>query len=138
MEKRRGSNDTDGGGKSTGKRKQVGEDYSAEFKGYVNVDLSDDQKAAFGEWVDGGGFAEYLPVIVADGVNVALKIDPKSGGFLASATQRRLGSVNAGLCVTARAKEPILALERVVFIIAYLDGGGAWEDTQPRANPDRW
>jgi hypothetical protein len=75
---------------------------------------------------------------VGDGVNLSLKLDPKGGGFLASATQRRADSPNAGLVVTARGRDAATAWGRCLFCLALLGHKERWEDTQPLANPDRW
>jgi hypothetical protein len=131
--------DTDGSDNAPRKRKQVGTGYDAPFRGYINLNLSTGQKDAYDKWFDSGSFAEQLSFQVGDGVNLSLKIDPKGGGgFLASATQRREDSPNAGLVVTARASDPVKALGRVVYCLTILSHKPAWEDTQPLADPDRW
>lgn len=111
---------------------------SAEFRGYINVNLTPDEKGAFAAWLDQETFWAVFSAAVADGVNVAIKPDPKQAGFLASATQRREDSVNAGLCVTARAGSPELSMTRLMYILALLGRSERWEDTQPLADPDRW
>lgn len=116
----------------------VEKSYQAEFKGYINLELTDAQKAAWVEWGDTQAPFEWFAGQVEDGVNLAIRIDPKSGGFLASATQRRESSPNAGLCVTARAREPWAALSRLLYCLAILSHGETWEAVQPMANPDRW
>lgn len=131
--------DTDGGsGKSAGKRSAVGENYDAVFKGYINLNLSAEQKGAFDRWAEGASPWEALEAHVADGVNLSLKVEPKSGGFLASATQRRVSSQNAGLVVTARGGDATKALLRVLFCLVILSHAERWEDVQPLADPDRW
>lgn len=135
----RRTDDTDGGyKKSAPKQGAVGKGYDAEFRGYINLALSAYDKERFGGWVSSAAAPETLDAAVADGVNISLKIDPKSQGFLASATQRRVDSPNAGLVATARAKTPELALWRVVFVLSILYATGHWEDVQPIADPDRW
>lgn len=116
----------------------VATSYDAPFRGYINVQLSDAQKATYEQWCASASYWETLEFSVADGINVSLKIEPKSGGYIASATQRRAGSPNAGLVVTARGKDASTALGRVIFILAILSHAERWEDIQPLANPDRW
>ena len=136
---KRNQGDTDGvNRKPASKPHQVGGDYSAEFRGYVNLSLSEEQKATFDKWAEGSSPWEALEGQVADGVNVSLKIEPKSGGFLASATQRRSGSPNAGLVVTARGSSAGKAFLRVLFCLTILSRKERWEETQPVADPDRW
>jgi len=130
--------DTDGKQRIKGKGAAPGETYDAAFRGYVNLTLSEQQKDAYEAWSNSASFWDALEVHVADGVNVSVKIDPKSGGFIASATQRRVGSPNAGLVVTARGKEAVVAFGRVVFCLTVLSKNQRWEDTQPVADPDRW
>lgn len=130
--------DNDGYQKSTGKPRPVGASGDAEFRGYVNVNLTDEQKQTWVRWSETAAIWEILDGQVADGVVISLKPDGKSDGFLASATQRRVGSPNAGLVVTARGKSPTVALSRVAFILAFLSHKPRWEDTQPMADPDRW
>lgn len=124
--------------KSVGKSGKVAAGYDAAFVGYVNVNLSDEQKATFDKWADSASVWDVLTASVSDGINLSLRIEPKSGGYLASATQRREDSPNAGLVATARAREPLVALLRLLFILAYLGRAERWTDLQPVANPDRW
>ena len=133
------TNDTDGGTvKPAGKRGKVGVGFDAPFRGYINLELSPQQKESFPGWFASASFPDTLDAHVADGVNLSLKWEPKNDCFLASATQRRGDSPNAGLVVTARADSPIKALGRVCFCLAALSHKERWEDTQPLANPDRW
>lgn len=127
-----------GKSKPTGKPSAVGEAYDAPFRGYVNLSLTDDEKAASVSWCDSGSLWETFSFVVEDGVNLSIKRDPKSDGYIASATQRRSGSPNAGLVVTARGREAVVAFGRVLFCLAILYRKERWEDTQPIANPDRW
>jgi hypothetical protein len=116
----------------------VGSVYDAAFRGYINLNLSPEQKASFEAWSQGSSPWDVLEAQVADGVNIALKLDHKGGVFLASATQRRVGSPNAGLVVTARASEAGKALSRLLFCLVILSHQERWEDVQPLADPDRW
>jgi hypothetical protein len=127
-----------GKGKKGSKKGGMGEGFDAAFRGYINVELDDDQKASFAAWSESASIWDVFGAAVDDGVNIAVKKDPKSTGYVASATQRREGSPNAGLCVTARAGEPVKAWLRLLFVLAYLGHHEKWEDTQPMADPDRW
>lgn len=117
---------------------KVGAGYDAPFRGYINLNLSDEQKTAWLKWSESASFWEALAHHVADGVNLAVKVDPKGTGFLASATQRRETSPNAGLVVTARGKDASVALSRCVYCLVILGHKERWEYTQPVADPDRW
>lgn len=124
--------------KSPRQKGKVGASYDAPFRGYINLNLSDEQKASFEVWAASEAPWDALAGFVSDGVNLSLRIDPKSGGFLASATQRREDSPNAGLVVTARASGAAKALFRVLFCLVVLSHEERWESTQPLADPDRW
>lgn len=130
--------DTDGNNRTA--RKQVKMDGldNAEFRGYINVSLTDEQKGHYSAWAAGAAYWEALEGFVEAGVNLSLKREPKTGGFLASGTQRDPNSPNAGLCVTARAQLPSTALGRLLFTLTYLALKERWEDTQPLSSPDRW
>jgi hypothetical protein len=130
--------DKNGKEKSVRTNRRVGAGYDAPFRGYINLNLSEGQKETYPAWAASASLWDTLEASVSDGVNVALKIDPKGEGFLASATQRREGSVNAGLVVTARGKDPGVAFGRLLFCLALLSHQESWEATQPMADPDRW
>lgn len=134
--------DSDGNpiGKEKPNRKQgaVGGGFDAVFRGYINLNLSDEQKQAFARWSEGSTLWDCMDYQVGTGVNLSIKIDPRGEGFLASATQRSEASPNAGLVVTARGRDARTAWGRVLYCLAILSEGERWEDTQPLANPDRW
>lgn len=130
--------DTDGANKSSRKSSTVGGVDNAEFRGYINLDLTEDQKATYPAWAASEAFWSALEAFTEGGVNLSLKRERKTGGFMASATQRDPESVNAGLCVTARGKDAATAFGRVLFCLTLLSKKERWEDVQPMSNPDRW
>ena len=130
--------DVNGKAKPARKPDQVGAGIDAAFRGYINLTLSEGERAGLDTWVAEGSFEPVFNAHVASGINYAVRLDPKSGGFLASATQRDVKSVNAGLCVTARARDALTAVFRCCYTVAILDRTERWEDTQPLADPDRW
>lgn len=130
--------DKNGKDKPARKSGGVGAADDAAFVGYINLQLSDEQKSAFDSWINSAAPVEQLEAFTGDGINFSLKVDRRSGGFLASATQRRADSPNAGLCVTARAREAHVAFWRVVYCVTVLSRAERWTDLQPVANPDRW
>lgn len=115
----------------------MGQD-NAEFRGYINVNLSDEQKENYVAWATSSSYADAFEYQVSIGVNVSVKRSLKEGCYIASGTQRDESSPNAGLCVTARGKEAGVALGRLMFILTLLTKKERWEDTQGVANPDRW
>jgi len=130
--------DTDGENRTTRKPNKVGDVDNAEFRGYINLELTDAQKETYPAWVASDGYWQALEGFTADGVNLSLKRERRTGGFLASATQRSPSSPNAGLCVTARGKEATVALGRLLFCLTILSRKERWEETQALSNPDRW
>ncbi len=130
--------DTDGANKPARKQDTVGGLDNAEFRGYINLDLTEDQKGMYPTWAASGALWEALEAFTESGVNLSLKRERKTGGFMGSATQRAPDSPNAGLCVTARGKDASTALGRLLFCLTILSKKERWEDTQPLANPDRW
>lgn len=131
-------NHADDGGKSPRKQGTVGTGYDAAFRGYINLALTPDQKAAFEVWNSDNNFWAALERHTGDGINFSLKYTPKDACFLASATQRREASPNAGLVVTARARDAGMALARCVYCVCVVAQTDRWEETQPLADPDRW
>lgn len=130
--------DQNGKSKPARKPSGVASTDGAAFRGYINLTLSQADKEAFAAWGNSSYASETLEEQIADGVNLALKRDPKGEGFLASGTQRRADSPNAGLCVTARGNSAALAWWRLVYCLYILSAHERWEDTQPLADPDRW
>jgi hypothetical protein len=111
---------------------------NAEFRGYINLSLSDEEKSAWEAWSVTPDVWACLDAQVEQGVNIAVKRERATNGYVASATQRDPSSPNAGLCVTARGRGAGVALTRVLWCLAVLGRSDRWEDTQPLANPDRW
>jgi hypothetical protein len=130
--------DTDGVNKPSRQSDKVGVVDNAEFRGYINLELTDAQKDTYPTWAASEAFWSALQAFTEGGVNLSLKRERKSGGFLASATQRDPASVNAGLCVTARGKDAGTAFGRVLFCLTILARKERWEEVQAMANPDRW
>jgi len=130
--------DKNGKEKSVRVKGSMAKVYDAPFRGYVNLNLSPDEKSAYEKWAASSSLWEVLEASLADGVQVSLKLDPKGQGYLASATQRRSDSPNAGLVVTARGRDGGTAWGRVLYCLAILGHKERWEDTQPVSDPDRW
>ena len=130
--------DQNGKERSSRKPGKVASRVDAPFRGYINVQLTPEEKLVWSSWAATPDVWDALSAQVARGVNFSVKLDPKGSNSLASATQRDGSSVNAGLCVTARGADAGVALSRVVFILGVLDREESWEATQPIADPDRW
>jgi hypothetical protein len=110
----------------------------APFRAYVNVLLSDAQKEGYDEWAVSEFYWQTFDSMVADGVGLSVKREPKNGGFLASGTQRDPKSPNAGLVVTARGGSAATSLGRLLYTLSYLSTGDTWEAVVPIVATDRW
>lgn len=124
--------------KPAGKRKPVGADYNAEFRGYINLNLSEADKELWTKFHDTPHVGAWFDSAVADGINTSTKLEAKTSTYISSATQRRSDSPNAGLVVTARGSSPSISFSRLMFILMLLSEHEKWETLQPIANPDRW
>lgn len=110
----------------------------AEWRGYVNVELSASQKAQFDDWAATGTPWDVLEEVGSAGVVVTVKVEKGGTGFIASATQRDAANLNAGLCVTARAKSAGKAFMRLLYTLDVIGASSDWTRGQPVADPDRW
>lgn len=133
-----GVNDRERDARRKGKKKEALETYDAEFAGFINLQISEEQKEAFERWADSASPWEALEAFTVDGVAFSVKWDARSSAFMGSATQRRSGSPNAGLVTTARGGTAAKALFRTIFCVTILSRAEKWTDLQPVANPDRW
>jgi hypothetical protein len=111
---------------------------NAAFRGYINLSLSDAEKAEWAAWSTTPDVWECFNAQVASGINLAVKREKGGELFVASATQRDPTSPNAGLVVTARGRDAGIALTRVLWCLVVLSRSERWEDTQPVSDPDRW
>lgn len=130
--------DTDGENRRGRKAASASETWNAAFRGYLNYTPTDPERSNFEAWCESASLWDVLQASVEDGVHLTLKWDAKQSTYLASGTQRREGSPNAGLVVTARASEAWKAFARLLFSLARLGQSARWEDVQPMTNPDRW
>lgn len=110
----------------------------ADWRGYINVNLTAQQKREFDDWAHTDDTWLSLGEAVGSGCQLGLKFQQGETCFLASLTQRTPGHVNAGLCVTARAASADKALLRVLYLYRLLGSDDSWEKVTPAADPDRW
>ena len=79
-----------------------------------------------------------LNLAVAEGIAVSVKLDPAGGGSIAAATQRNPGDRNAGLCITARGRDAVVAWGRLMFVLHVVGVASDWEAAGTVSDPDRW
>lgn len=94
----------------------------AEFQGFINVTLSDEEKREFVNWIPTTDLGSLLEAMLDEGNVLSVKQDKKGKGYAAAVTSRWAGSVNAGWCVNMRAGDPTTAIQRVVFVVTVLLG----------------
>jgi len=68
-----------GEGEPARKKDQGG---AADWRGFVNIELNNSQKAQFDDWVATGESWEVVDGAVAAGCNLSLKSDGRGSGFL--------------------------------------------------------
>lgn len=110
----------------------------AEWRGFVNRELTAVEKEQFDDWAHTTEPWNTLADVVGSGAHVAVKINPNGGGFLASITQRNPTHPSAGLCVTARSGEAGKAVFRALYIVFLLGVESDWGIVGGVADPDRW
>jgi len=109
----------------------------ADFLGFLNVNLSDEEKAQFASWVSSAPVGELLTDLLDDGNVVSLKQDKKGKGYAAAITQRWAGSPNAGYCINMRADEPVKALTRMLFVVSVVLGED-WKESNALRGDSDW
>lgn len=119
------------------KRLPLGPDVEAPFRGFVNVNLTDAQKADFETWQSVVDVGAHLDHWCATGLVLSLKRDRNGGGFQGAATDRNPASVNAGLCVTMRGRSVYVALLRVLYVLDSVLGQD-WEAYLASQGEDKW
>jgi len=110
----------------------------AQWRGYVNVVVSDALKAQFDDWARTDEPWVLLGELATSGCVVSVKAGSDAGTFLATITQRTAGHVNAGLCISARAGEAGKALFRALFCVSIMGPDPDWSAFGRVADPDRW
>lgn len=123
-------------GRAAGRAGAVG--YQTDWRGYVNRELTPSEKEQFEDWYVTEEQWDILEEVLRDGVQVSVKADGFGSGFLASATQRTPGHVNAGLAVTARSSHAWKAQTRLLYILHLIGPKSDWAATSKPADPDRW
>ena len=120
------------------KRPSLKKDGLAEWRGFINIELSQGLKEQFDDWAHTDDPWLTLEGATVSGCTLSVKPDSSGTGFLASCTQRNPQSVNAGYCLTARAGTAGKAWLRVLFILSCMGPDGEWAKEGTVSDPDRW
>jgi hypothetical protein len=110
----------------------------AEWRGFINIELSQGLKEQFDDWTHTDDPWHTLEAATSGGCTISIKQDSGGSGYLASCTQRNPTSVNAGYCLTARASTAGKAWLRVLFILSCMNIDGEWAKEGTVSDPDRW
>lgn len=136
-------NDKDGSSRKRGKQskplatqaKDPEKRFTAQWAGYVNVELTRDDKDEFWKWYEKGMLWEDLASNLEMGRKFSFYIDEKDGSAVASVFERDTQSPNAGLTVTMRGREAMSALARVVWVVSWRLGA-VWKAARPMDDLD--
>jgi len=110
----------------------------ADWRGYVNVSLSEGDKAGLADWLAAYELSELLSACVLAGVTLSVKYLAHDSCCLASGTVRDSASVNYGYTVTARAGNPLTALERLLYSLSLVGLDTEWATSPYVVREDRW
>lgn len=106
---------------------------------FINVQLTEAQKSAWAKW-SGGGFdiGEALEGVLVSDYKVGFAYDGRNGAFICSITDRREESKFFAHSYSLRARNPLDALSRVIWLHSVF-AEGDWENlAAPGDNSDIW
>lgn len=105
-------------GKSTAKAKTSSRSERADFVGYVNITLSEEDRVDFLAWMDQGDLPReaYLEAYDA-GYQFSFKFDRENDAFGCSVSRWDVGAEDSGIIYTARSSDPEAALWKAVYVL---------------------
>lgn len=89
----------------------------ASFKGWVNVDLSPNDKEQFVEWQAHEDWGGIMNVHMTRGITYSVKYDADNECYLAKAFHADKEHVSGGYAVTMRARDGVTAFARCVYVV---------------------
>lgn len=109
-------------------RNGTGKRYSEGFLGFVDVQLSDTDKAALAQMVENGEFSvsDFLMALSEEGYKFSLSPDPEHNSVIATATGKGAANPNKGYALSARGPSPSSAILVLWYKVAHLTEWGAW------------
>jgi len=110
---------------------------TTDFRGFVNVDLSKEDKEGLADWLGSSDMWVKIDEVVRSGCRISVKPDPSGNACIASVNQTDPESANCGYVVTARAANGAEALCRIVYIVDEVLGA-VWTERGRVSDPDRW
>lgn len=104
---------------SKGKTKTAPRDERANFVGYVNVTLTEEDRADFEGWSsDGDILAEAYIEALADGYQFTTKFDTTNDAYMVSVSTWDRSKADAGIIYTGRSSSPQVALSKCVYVLS--------------------
>lgn len=101
--------------------------YTAQWRAFVNVQLSTHDKEGFVTWANENNFFDVMDAHTALGRKFSVNLDPKGNCYTAFVLERDVLSPNAGLMLSARANSSSMALWRLLYILETVLADGKWE-----------
>lgn len=118
---------------------KAGKVRQAEFAGFVNVTLTEQDKALWGQWVgEEGVFDAAFLEACESGFKFTVSYDDKDECFRATAACWLAGLPGAGRLLTIRGKHPSTALSRVVWVLVWKLGYELGEGVAQDRTEDKW
>jgi len=101
----------------TGKKPLTDNRWAAEFVGWVNMEIADDQRSEFELWAQGTDVWGLLDTYTATGHKFTTSYDDANVAHVASVFCRNETSPNAGLMVSQRSGSVGRALLKLLFLL---------------------
>jgi len=94
-------------------------DVRADFVGYVNVTLTEEDRSDFESWSDDRDLLDtaYIEAL-ADGYQFTTKFDKRGDVYMVSVSTWDRGKSDAGIIYTGRSDDPTIALAKSLFVLA--------------------
>lgn len=110
-----------------------------EFKGFVNIPLTADEKRAIADDVyNAEDTLEVVRALLEDGYKFSLSLDAAHNAIIATATGKNTGTANDGYALSGRGP----TVEAAVRVLWYKHQGiaesGVWTNVQRDSGGDQW
>lgn len=86
------------------------------FRGFVNVELTKEQRDAFSHWFDASLFWDAVHAFIMDGYKFSLKYEPKNETIACYMQTDNPDSPNSGLVLSMRHEFAWKAIARTVYV----------------------
>lgn len=119
------------------KRSNGLKDFSGEWKGFVDVLLTDDLKEHARTWSESEeySFEDAATLLLEDGYKLTLSPDTKHNCVIATATGKAAACINVGYSLSARGPNASAATAVLFYKIYVLLQGQSWEGYEaPESN----